>query len=37
LLIDLGKILLKIHDETYRALFFGSIVITLGDGKNTPF
>jgi hypothetical protein len=31
------KNLLKIRDKTDRALFFASTVITVGDGKHTPF
>jgi hypothetical protein len=31
------KNLLKIRDKTDRVLFFASTVITVGDGKHTPF
>jgi hypothetical protein len=29
--------LLRHHDKADRALFFASTVISMGDGKNTPF
>jgi hypothetical protein len=31
------KHLLRHHDKTDRALFFASMVISVGDGRNTPF
>lgn len=31
------KRLLKHHDKADRELFFNSMIITVGDGKNTPF
>jgi hypothetical protein len=31
------KNLLRHHDQTDRALFFTSTLITVGNGKNTPF